>query len=387
MNPLARRWALRAGVLVLVVPLTAASCSVAASGPAVSGTNLTIYLSDPASLGGDQAAQDVVDAEKLAFSQLKGSVSGFQPSLGGPLSSNKVSSNARAAIDDSTAIAYLGELVPGTSTDSVGITNAEDLLQVSPTDSTPDLTQPTNGIPASHYYESWSTYGHTFARMVPTISHEAKALVAEMQSLHVKTLEVQTDGSHYGRLLSAAVTGLESAASISAGTSNADALLYAGDSRPDAATRLDSAAASNPHAKLFVPSALADPSFLSTLSPAAQKTLLAIVPGATPSSLGPAAAKFASQFRSTYGHAPSPEAIFGYAAMQAVLHVLAQAGSKANDRSTVVKDFMKLRYASTASPPPVLGSYSISYGDTSFDSFLIEQLKAGRLVTVKARQG
>ena len=38
-----------------------------------------------------------------------------------------------------SAIAYLGEVDPGLSSQSLGITNAQDLLQVSPTDT--DLVQ------------------------------------------------------------------------------------------------------------------------------------------------------------------------------------------------------------------------------------------------------
>ena len=68
--------------------------------------------------------------------------------------------------------------------------------------------------------------------------------------------------------------------------------------------------------------------------------------------------------------------------MQAVLHVLAQAGSQANDRGTVVKDFMKLSYSRS-----VLGSYTITDGDTNFNRIVIERLKGAQLVTVRALQG
>ncbi len=146
-----------------------------------------------------------------------------------------------------------------------------------------------------------------------------------------------------------------------------------GASRADAASRLDSAAASNPHVKLFVPSPLADAAFVSTLSPTAQRDVYASALGV---SRGVARA-FAAIYRSK-----SPQAIFGYAAMQAVLHVLAQAGSKANDRATVVKHFMSLRYSDS-----VLGPYAINDGDTSFSSFLIERMRRDRLVTIGALQG
>ena len=66
--------------------------------------------------------------------------------------------------------------------------------------------------------------------------------------------------------------------SISSATSGADAVLFAGRNRADAATGLNGAVSSNPRVKLFVPSALADPSFVSTLSVATQRNLLASAP-------------------------------------------------------------------------------------------------------------
>ena len=163
--------------------------------------------------------------------------------------------------------------------------------------------------------------------------------------------------------------------------SAADAVLYAGSSPTEAASELDSDVAANPHLKVFVGSALASTSFLSSLSPGAQRAAYASVPGLSAPST--AAQKFATDFRSSFGHAPSPEAIFGYAAMRAVLGDLHGAGSGAGDRSAVITGFNKHTFSDN-----VLGPFSIDrYGDTDLSTFLIEHLKAGRLTTVKALQG
>ena len=61
----------------------------------------------------------------------------------------KPSDNARTAIQDSTAIAYLGEILPGASADSLGIVNDQDILQVSPTDTAVELTQSTPAVPGA----------------------------------------------------------------------------------------------------------------------------------------------------------------------------------------------------------------------------------------------
>ena len=50
------------------------------------------------------------------------------------LDGHELSDNARTAIENTTSIAYLGELQPGTSQISVEITNQQGLLVVSPTD-------------------------------------------------------------------------------------------------------------------------------------------------------------------------------------------------------------------------------------------------------------
>ena len=51
-----------------------------------------------------------------------------------------VRQRARLAIIDSSTIAYLGEIAPGAPTQTVGITNALDVLQVSPTDNALELS-------------------------------------------------------------------------------------------------------------------------------------------------------------------------------------------------------------------------------------------------------
>src|SRR5436305_1215155 len=111
-----------------------AGCTTAPPAPTVSGQSLVIYLSAPSSLTGDPEAQDVVDAEKLAFSpSCTGSscapihVGNFTIHLS-VVTDPKISNDARSAIEDKTAVAYLGEVLPGASADSLGITNAQDVL-------------------------------------------------------------------------------------------------------------------------------------------------------------------------------------------------------------------------------------------------------------------
>lgn len=345
----------------------------------VSGTQLTIYLS-AASTDQPQVAQDVLDAEKLAFKAGPTRVGGRSIRYV-VVRGNTISAQARTVIQDKTAIAYIAEVVPGASYASLGITNALDILQVTPTDTALELTQTTTAVPNApdSYYESLSTYGRTFARVVPTSAEEALAQVQEMQSLGVTKLYVGNDGSDYGAAVANAVQKDASGKiTVVSNRSGADGVFY-GSAAPAAAARFFNAVAgSNPSARLFGPSALDAPSFAAALSPSI-RNLYVSVPGFLGPDLTPAGRTFVSAFTAAYGHAPVVQAIFGYEAVAAVLSVLKQAGTAANSRTTVVKDFFAIRNRQS-----VLGTYSInSNGDTSIAPFVFSRVAGGKLVPFK----
>ncbi|HUO74050.1 MAG TPA: hypothetical protein VMU39_24975 [Solirubrobacteraceae bacterium] len=372
----------RARALTLIAAAATATalggCAAAGSSNVkVSGKALTIYASVPAGTASDQTVQDVLDAERLAFSRKHSEVSAFTVSLR-TIQAAKLSDNGRTAIQDTTAIAYLGEIPPGASADSLGITNAQDLLQVSPTDTAVELTQSTPAVPNSpnRYYESLKSYGRTFARVVPTTAKEAQAQVREMQGLKVKRLYVADDGSPYGRAIAAAVKqDATPAISVVSTPAGADGAFYGADSASAAIRTFTSIAHASPTAKLFGPSALATETFASGMT-AGARTIYVSVPGVPRVDLPAAGEQFIADFTSTYGHAPAPQAIFGYEAMAAVLDVLKQAGSSANSRSTVVSDFFAIKNRTS-----VLPTYSINAnGDTSLAVFVFDRVRAGKLV-------
>jgi branched-chain amino acid transport system substrate-binding protein len=345
----------------------------------VSGNTLTVYLSQPPGAAGGQSAADVLDAEQLALRQAGTKVGSFTLRVHPPLHGAELSDNARTADQDKTAIAYLGEIVPGTSQDSVPITNELGLLQVSPTDTAVYLTQSTpevSGSPGT-FYPSSSTYGETFARVVPNTAQEAKAITGEMHALGLTKLYISDDGSPYGASIAAEVRA--DAAKLSLATTSsaadADAVFYGGNTPATAVKALDQAAAAAGSAKLFVPSALYSDAFAAGLSAGAQRNLYISSPGFTPSDLTPSGRQFVAAFTGAYGHAPVPEAIFGYEAASALVAVLKQAGSQAGSRATVVKDFRNLHNRQS-----VLGTYSISAGDTSIAPFVFGRPRGGRLV-------
>lgn len=386
-----RRLRRRGAALVLPLALALAGCGTATSGGnsavVVSGHTLTVYLGQPAGGARSEPAQDVLAAERLAYHESGGKAGRCTVALK-MLSAGKLSDNARAAIADNTAIAYLGELVPGSSEVSVEIVNQQGLLEVSPLDTSAYLTQKVPGVSDSvdTFYPGHATYHETFARVVPTSAQEAKALVAEMQAEHVSSLYVGDDGQRYGQTLAEEVRTAARAAGLTTpgAESSAGGIFFAGSlasagSRVQATHFLDSAAAQAPSARLFAPSGLYDSSFAAGLSPAAQKQLVVSSPGFTAGTLPAAGQSFTAAFRSAYGHAPAPQAVFGYEAMKALLSVISSAGASGANRAAVVSDFRSLKR--TASP---LGDYSISGGDPSIAPFVFARVRGGALVPFHA---
>ena len=152
-------------------------------------------------------------------------------------------------------------------------------------------------------------------------------------------------------------------------------MFYAGAPDQAATKAIDAAAAASPTAKLFVPSAFYDDAWVAGLSAAAQKQLYVSSPGFMPGSYQGTGAAFVSAFRQAYGHQPQPQAVFGYAAMQALLAGLKQAGANADSRADVTSDVLGLKNQSSA-----LGTYSLDGGDTNIAPFIFARPVAGKLV-------
>jgi ABC-type branched-subunit amino acid transport system substrate-binding protein len=385
---------------VAALALALAGCSTASSGNSsvtATGDTLTIYLSAPAgcqvSAGvvacpENQAFADTLNAEQLAFDQDARQVTGYTLRKQ-VIDQGELSSHARAAISNKGAIAYIGELAPGDSEQTAGITNAQDLLQVSPGDTALELTQTTPVVPTGrpkYFYESTGTYGKTFARIVPNSSVEAKATVAEFKALGLSSVFIDSDASFYGRALAEDLRGDAAAAkiSVSGSPASAGAIFYAAQpaSAAAAALKLMGYASQNPTADLFGPSAFDSPTFLKALiKPPAH--LYVSAPGVRSSAEPAAYAQFASAFAAKYGHQPAGPAAFGYESMAAVISAIAKAGHNANNRGTVVGEFFHITNRASA-----VGTYSIDTGgDSNLTSFVFNRVKNGALVPAASAQG
>jgi ABC-type branched-subunit amino acid transport system substrate-binding protein len=117
----------------------------------------------------------------------------------------QAAANARAAVADPRAIAYVGEGGSGGTLGSVPITAAAGLVQLAPVSSADQLTTRAarGGVEQP-----------TLVRPIPSDSLQAKALVGWMRKEHVRRLAVLDDGDVYGRDLRANVVAAAEAAGL-----------------------------------------------------------------------------------------------------------------------------------------------------------------------------
>ncbi len=396
----------RALAIGLAAALAIAGCGKDDDAPPSPGSSqLTIYSSLP--LQGPTRVQSLslVNAEKLALSQSGGRIGPFtvkyvslddSRGASGRWDPGAVMSNARRAVEDRTAVAYLGEADSGASAIAVPVLNSAGVLTVSPASTYSGLTTTEaadKGEPEK-YYPSGT---RTFARVVPPDYRQARVQVRLLQDAGCTQVFVVADRDVYGRGISYAVesalegTGIKVAGEISLLngqekfddvteriTKSGAACIFAGVSLTvntgPLLTALHQAA---PSAKIFAPDALDDGTFTKALSASVRRQLtitsLALMPSRRTRS-------FDRAYRERYRSAPEPYAIYGYEAMRAVLRALQSAGNRANQRAVVIREFFALRDRNS-----VLGRYSIAAtGDTSLDTYSVVRFPGGERVQARA---
>jgi branched-chain amino acid transport system substrate-binding protein len=409
---LASRWLAVAGCLVAVSALGACGSSdnkssTGSGGGGSSGSkNVTVYTSLPFDATDRQQTEDVVKGEKLALSQVKNTVGPCKITFkqlddstaqAGQWDAGQVSSNARKAAQDKSAIAYLGEFNSGASAISIPIINQANLMQISPSNTALELTKnpgPSGkGAPAKYY----PTGKRTYARVVAADHIQGAAQGQWMKELGVKKLFEANDKQVYGggvakttgdaaKLNGVQVVGNEGidikapnyralAAKVKA--SGADAFFFGGITASNGVQLYKDVWAANPGIKLFGPDGVAETSFTSKLPADAQKNTYITVGTIDPKDYPPEGQKFFRDFKAAYGTAtPEPYAIYGYEAMSLLLDSMKRAGGSCNDRQAVIDQVFK-----TKDKKSVLGTYSIDKdGDVTTNQFGRFFVKGGKLV-------
>jgi len=401
----------RAGIAcvlgLLVLAVTGCGGSASDAGPADGPRTLTIYSSLPLHGPDSERSRDMVNAIKLALQESGGKI--------GPLSvtyvsldsstvqddgwsRSKVLDNARTAVRDLNAIAYIGDLDSEATALSIPLTNEGHVLQVSPSSTYDGLTRPGGRRPAEpeRFYPSGQ---RTFGRVIPADHVQASALIGYMKSEGVHRLALLADRDLVGGgiadqievagrrqgvevvdsgLIDARTRDLSGVGKDIAAV-NADAFLFAGGAEAGAARIYGAVAQAAPGLLLFGPFGVADDPAVQALPDAVMKRLRITSPMLPLRLLPPSARSFDARFAKTFGRHPVLEALQAYEATRSILDAIRAAGAKGNDREVVTKAFLATRNRHS-----VLGTYSMDRaGDTSLRTFAGDRMTRSGLVLDK----
>lgn len=405
---------MRARWLCLAALAAVASAVAGCGGVGVSGATetignqLAIYSSLP--LQGPEAASsaEIINGERLALSAAGGHVGQFKigyVSLDdanprtGQLDPEATSTNAKSAAQDTSTIAYLGELSSAATAVSLPLINAAGILQVSPGSPYVGLTSSRDAgqdEPARFYPNGKRNFG----RLVPGDLAQAVAQVALMRTLGVHKLYVLDDQDPFETPLAEIVAseagkaGIPVAAHDSIGTgggsiftgevekivhSGAGAVFFAGAPTPGVAALWQALHRADSHLRLLGSATLVNRSFTSAIGVAASQTYLT-TPILAASDYPPPAARVLADYRAHFGGDPGAYALYGFEAMDVVLDAIRRAGAQGNSRQAVIE-----RFFGTEDRDSVLGRYSVqSDGETTLSRYGVDRVSGGSAVFDRA---
>lgn len=414
---------LASGVIALSVLGAGCGAGSSSDGPAVA----TIYVSNPLSGGGGlEPGSDAENGARLALIDAgakfqDGEVMGL--GIGGAelrvkfLDDSKqdrsfgfdqvrTAANARMASEDSTSVAYIGELDSGATRVSLPITNQAGILQVSPFSGATDLVRAelfNDDVPT----EFQTTGKRTFARLIPSDEQQGAAAARLLQRAPGSGSLIIGDGSSFATdLISGFQEVLPNAREVSTGegpgsggSGNQSGVTPGGDcgqaldsvaaienarnvGRPIAKPRIFLAA--EPACAGLVVKAIGSAQINPTLvlsslsasgptSSAIDSTGGAAYLTAFPSvsELPAKGQEMLSVYRKQFQSKPSTAAAYGYEAMASVLAALGRSGDP-TDRDSVAS-----AYFDGSERDSVIGRYSIdALGETSLDKFSAYQVTA-----------
>lgn len=393
------------GAIVLGTGLSA--CGDEKDSAVQSGSDtLTIYSSLPLQGPDRDRGRDMVNAIKLALQEAGGKVGPLNITYvpldsatpeAGTWTGDKVLANARKAVRDVNAIAYIGERDSAATALSLPLTNEGHILQVSPSSTYDGLTRMSRrqGEP-DRFYPSGE---RNFARVVPRDHVQASALVGYMKAAGVRSIALLANRELYGGGLADEVQRAAEAQRIKVfdrgrtdagegdltgvartiAETGADAFLFAGTTDTGAARIFSAVADAEPSMLLFGPAAVADDTFLSELPAGVASRMRVTTPSLPERLLPPSARAFRERFRTAFGRQPAPEALRAYESASAVLHAIRSAGTRGNNRQAVTDAFLAIRNRDS-----VLGRYSIDrFGDTSLSTYAGNRVRGSRFVLDK----
>jgi branched-chain amino acid transport system substrate-binding protein len=355
---------------------TLAACAVLALGGCspgdiddeAQGGTLTVYVSAPLRGESGQEGRAIVNGAKLALADAGGEAGGVDVEAiymddtsgeGGEARWDPVvvADNARRAGQDSTAIAYIGELESGATRASLPITNQAMMLHVSAGSTAVDLTQEAPGsddVPEL----AQPTGERTFGRVIPDDEKQAGAGAVWAEELGARDVSIEEDGSDYGEVVASEFAEETEGLGLGVARGAGDLVYLAGE----APRLLDREGELIGTDALFLDAGLPDGLRLTSSAQA-------------PEQLPAAGEDFLRAYEREFGEEPDRYAAYGYEAMAVVLDAIERAAD-ARDRSAVIDAFF-----ATTDRDSVLGTYSIDeLGDTTLDAIAGYRVEGGEPV-------
>jgi branched-chain amino acid transport system substrate-binding protein len=411
------------GLLVPALALGVAACGDSGSdsgsaandttstGAPASGT-LTVRSSLP--LQGAQRPQtiDLVNGIKLALKQAHNKAGNFtikyvskddSSPQAGTWTAENVSANARAAAQDKSTVAYIGEFNSGASAISIPILSDAKVPQVSPANTAVGLTSnepgADPGTPQKYYPSGYRNY----VRIVPKDTIQGAALATVMKQDGCKKVAMTNDKEVYGAGLAKNIElaakkqslniifneGIDPKApnyrslAARAKTQGADCFVFSGITSNNGVQIYKDFSAALPNAKLYGPDGVAESGFFDPkeggIPASVAKKVKLTVATLSPKSYGEAGKKFFADYAKEYGKKnPNPYSIYGYEAMSLVLDAINR--SKTGKREDIVKALF-----ATKNRDSPLGTYSIDKnGDTTLTDYGVYQIRNGEQVFLKS---
>jgi branched-chain amino acid transport system substrate-binding protein len=378
-----------------------ALASLALASPGAEDRRITVYSSLPMQGVSVAQTEGVVEGARLALRD-HGRTAAGRPVRYVPLDDSteaagtwmpeRVDRNARRAVRDDSALAYIGEFNSGATAIALPRLNAEDLLMVSPSNTAAGLTRDGAGAERGEPRRYYPTGRRTYGRIIPNDRVQARAAVAAMQADGVKKVTIASDGDVYGdglADLAAAVArerGLEVIArrriskrganlgSIARTASRGDGFFYGGITDPYAVPLFDRVSELKPTLKLYAGDGVAESGFVEGIDRTTQEQFRVTVATLRPESYPPRGRRVFERL----GPARDPYTIYGYEAMDVVLDAIDRAGRP--DRAAVVDAFFATRDRDS-----VLGRYSIDkHGDTTLRQYGLYKIEDNVLRFEKA---
>jgi branched-chain amino acid transport system substrate-binding protein len=381
--------------------LLLAACGSAAGtsseGGAGGGAALTIYSSLPLQGASRPIGEALVNGMQLAFDQAGSEAGGVAvdyvslddaTAQAGAWTPEAESANARQAIQDGSAVAYLGTFNSGAAAIAIPLLNEAGLAMLSPGNTAVGLTsdQPGADTEAGEPGIYYPTGVRNYARIVPKDTVQGAALATIMDEdactrvaiLHDKevygaglaeNIEIASDALNFEIVTSEGIDGrsanYRSVASALA-ADRIDCFVFSGITANGAVQLYKDVAAALPEARLFGPDGVAEATFYDPAEgglPAEVGARVKVtVATLSPDEYPEEGRQFFADYEAAYGDPnPNPYAIYGYEAARLILDVLDRAEDPTDRES-------------------VLGTYSIDEnGDTTLTTYGVYGIAGGEL--------